>query len=177
MDRAAPSAMTIETTVRSEERSWQRSSSSMRAGINRFKSVAHEISTIDGGFWMPQTADFEATANFTPGALRLPASDPESFFGALTKAGRARRIIFVGHGSTSEIGLKGAAFIFDKAIGVDELNKWHTTIQSKIKPLTKGKVFDLITCNAGAGTQFPQQLAIGARRHRPRLQRCAHVAR
>lgn len=127
-------------------------------GYRQYRNIAHEISVIEMGLWMPQTEDFHATALFTTNAERRPATDTKSFFGALTRAGPAKRIIYIGHGHPSGLTLSSSA-TSDQGIGVEELNRWHTTIEAQIKRLTKGKVFDLITCYAGTGTKFPKLLA------------------
>lgn len=94
----------------------------------------------------------ETTAYFTKGAHFLTATDPSSFFGALSAVTHESRIIFIGHGAPSALSL-GAGN--GQLVGILELDQYRIVIQSEVRPKLKDRTLDIVACSVGIGSRSP----------------------
>jgi hypothetical protein len=131
-------------------------------GFPGYNNDPKEVERADGKLWFPNTIDFNRTASDTTGAQRYGASNAAEFFGALQAAkGVISRVIFIGHGNESGLGLSGDTLsIQDERLTKDDFGRFQQLIDDAIKPkLATDAVIDILACKAAAGTGFIQAMA------------------
>jgi hypothetical protein len=131
-------------------------------GYSGYKTVGDEIAALEGGYWLPHTQDFLATA--ADSGINEPegASTANEFFAALQGvSGKISRIVFIGHGSSTALGLSGTPLdFFGETLDSNDLKSWQEDIDRTIKPkLNKDAKIDLIACNDHAGKAFVKDMA------------------
>jgi hypothetical protein len=134
-------------------------------GYDGYSNDADELETLNSLTrpWYPNTKDFHQTSNDTPGSHRNAATKADEFFGALQALeGKIRRIVFIGHGSSSGyLGLSGHTLgppteVLDES----DLNRWQVSIDTLIKPkLDENAKIDLYACQAGLSEDFMKAMA------------------
>lgn len=132
------------------------------SGYGGFASTAKEIEAIESGIWLPHNADFNQTAAHTRGKTHFGASDKKQFIGAIEGAsGKLSRIVFIGHGFSSGLGLSGDQLdLFGETFDETSIDEFQDNINQNIKPkLLKDAVFDIIACNVGVSSGFLSKMA------------------
>lgn len=130
-------------------------------GYPGYSSEKKEIEDSQKGLWLPSTSDFKTTATDTQKSIQ-GASVADEFFGALQSVGgKIKRVIFIGHGNTSGLGLSGKPMSwFEKGLDQSDLTRWQNSIDTDIKPkFVEGATLDIYACNVAAGGTFIKALA------------------
>jgi hypothetical protein len=135
------------------------------AGFGGYSDEAEEIEAIKSSQWVPHSADFKATAEFTTRGY-FEVFRASEFVGALGEntTGKIGRIVFIGHGCSTHLGLsghrEGAVTRFSQSFTVSDLENYHDYVLEKIQPkLDPDAVIDLVACESGIGKAFTEKLA------------------
>lgn len=134
-------------------------------GYNTYGAdISREINDIKIGRWYPHTKDFEKTADFINSKNKVIVKDKDGFIGAfLTFKGKISKVVFIGHGSSTSLGLSGdSSSFFSEEFNAGAISAYQQVIDDKIKPLfTEDASFEILSCNAGAGKAFVTAIAKG----------------
>lgn len=135
------------------------------SGFGGYSDEAEEIDAIKSNKWVPHSEDFKATAGYTTKSY-FEITNAGKFIGALGEniSGKIGRIVFIGHGSPTHLGLSGrredSVTRFTESLTVSDLNNYHDYVLNKIQPkLDENLTIDLIACESGLGKKFIEKLA------------------
>lgn len=131
-------------------------------GYTGYDSVQDEIKALENGYWLPHNEDFRKTAAHTRSKTLRGASKADEFFGALQSVnGKISRVVYIGHGFSSGLGLSGSPLdFFGETLESTDIERWQADINTSIKPkFTKGAKMDLVACNLAADESFISNLA------------------
>jgi hypothetical protein len=137
-------------------------------GFDGYNSEAEEIEAIKStkiDRWEPHSADFRATARFSTGESH-PITTSAGFFEQLQGTqGKIARIVFIGHGNQSMLGLSGTrgemGIQFTQWLDDSALDENQSTIVQSIQPkLDKNATIDIFACHVGVTPEFMKKIAV-----------------
>ena len=119
------------------------------------------------GQWYPSTKDFLITANDTLSrATPIKVNTAAEVLGTLQQEpGPFARVIFIGHGSASGLGLAGSLdgsmMRFSAMLRKEDLADpmWDSVVQQIRAKFREDATFDIYACNVAVGGSFTKALA------------------
>ncbi len=129
------------------------------SGFPGYPDAAAEIEAIKGNKWSPHSEDFQETAT------GWSVEDAGRVIGTLKGiSGPIGRIVFIGHGSPTSLGLSGnrvgSVIRFTEKLSATELDVYQDNISKTIVPkLHENATIDLIACNTAISKTFMKKFA------------------